>query len=242
MEQAQRLGLSGDLEAQVVDQLQRCSGQVHIGLWPLQQHQVATVHGARCSRGRCQDERQRLSIMQGVGVGRWQPGVIEASAEPAFGGFQQALLGHLLNCRMQGQVQFVGGHIARDQFQHHIAAILAALSHQYPIVAAMPMQGQAYRYAQVGQLGHKVVAVLQLDRLAPLQRLGEVQRHADALVGEAVVRGLDMQGQGLEVARVLADQRTRHEAPPCDGPPPGRLRGDPGCGLRWPRCGPGEPG
>jgi hypothetical protein len=71
------------------------------------------------------------------------------------------------------------------------------------------MQGQAHRHAEVGQFDHETLGSATY-RLAPLQGLGEVQRHADALVAQAFGGGLDMQRQGLEVARVLSDERTRH--------------------------------
>ncbi|MNT94682.1 hypothetical protein D3C72_2364210 [compost metagenome] len=66
--------------------------------------------------------------MQGGGVGCRQPRFIEATTEPAFWGFQQALLGNLLNRRVQRQVQLMGRYVAGDQLEDHVAAVLPTLA------------------------------------------------------------------------------------------------------------------
>ena len=148
--------------------------------------------------------------MQGAGVGRGQPGVVEAPTEPAFGGFQQAFLGNFLDRGMQWQVELVSRDIAGNQLEHHIAAILAALAHQHPVVAVLPVQGQAHRDSEVGQLQGEALIVGHRHRAPALQGLGEVQRHSDALVAQAFGSRFDEQGQGLEVAGVLSNERSRH--------------------------------
>ena len=104
----------------------------------------------------------------------------------------------------------MGRHVAGNQLQYHVAAILATLAHQHPVIAILPMQGQAHGHAEVGQFQGEALAVGDADRFTPLQGLGEVQRHADALIAQAFGRGFDEQRQRLEVARVLADERARH--------------------------------
>ncbi|MGP1667171.1 MAG: recombinase family protein [Rhodanobacter sp.] len=144
------------------------------------------------------------------GVGRRQPGVVEAPAEPAFGRLQQALFGDFLDGGVQRQVQLMGGDIAGNQLEYHVATVLAALAHQHPVILVLPMQGQTHRHAEVGQLEGETLRVCHFYRLAPLQGLGKVERHADALVAQAFGGGFDMQWQSLEVAGVFSYERSRH--------------------------------
>ena len=104
----------------------------------------------------------------------------------------------------------MGRDVAGDQLEHHVATVLAALAHQHPVVLVLPVQGQAYRDAEVRQFQGEAFGIWYLDRLAPLQGLGEVERHADALVAQAFGGGFDVQRQCLEVAGVLSYERSRH--------------------------------
>ncbi|MDT4853624.1 hypothetical protein FQZ97_878980 [compost metagenome] len=183
---------------------------MHIGAWPFQQGQVATLHRACCAGQWAELKVQGLAVAQGALVGRGQPGVAEAAAQPAFGGFQQALFGDLLDGGEQRQIEFVGGHVAGDQLEHHVAPVEAPLAHQYPVVPALPGQGQAHRNPQVGQLHGEALVVAHLDRTAPAEHLAEIQRPTQALVAQSFRAGLDEQGQGLEGAGVFAVERARH--------------------------------
>ena len=98
-----------------------------------------------CGTGlRSQHEVGCFAVVQGGGVGDGQPGVVEAPAQPTFRGFQQALLGHFLYGRVQRQVQLLRRYITGNQFQYHIATVLSALTHQYPVIAVLPMQREAH--------------------------------------------------------------------------------------------------
>ncbi|MCY1445035.1 hypothetical protein D9M71_615350 [compost metagenome] len=158
---------------------------MHVSPRTLHQHQVGATYRSRRARQWRQAKRQGFTVMQGGRVGRWQPGVVEPPTEPAFRGFQQAFFGYLLDRRVQGQIQFMGGHVTGDQLEHHIATVLPALAHQHPIVAILPMQGQAHRNPEVGQLQGKPFAVADRHRSTTLQSLGKIQRPADALISQA---------------------------------------------------------
>ncbi|MNE46196.1 hypothetical protein D3C80_1405210 [compost metagenome] len=80
VEQAELLGFTRHLQAHVVDQLQRGGGQVYIGPWPLQQHQVAAVHGPGGTGLGGQQEVRCFTVVQGSGVWDGQPGIVEAPA------------------------------------------------------------------------------------------------------------------------------------------------------------------
>ncbi|MCY1181965.1 hypothetical protein D9M73_225000 [compost metagenome] len=123
--------------------------------------------------------------MQGAGIRSRQPGFIEAPAQPAFGGFQQAFFSHFLDGGMQRQIQFMGRYIPRYQLEHDIATVLAALTHQHPIIAILPVQCQPDGNPEVGQLHGKSLAVADIHPFAPLQGLGEVQGHANAVIAKA---------------------------------------------------------
>lgn len=151
-----------------------------------------------------------LTVAQGALIGRGQPGIAEAPAQPAIGAFQQTFLGHLLNGGEQRQIELMRRHVAGNQLEHGVATIRATLAHQQPVIAPVQTQGQAYRHAQIGQLDGKARAVRHLKRAAPLEHLLKIQRLPQALVTQPIRAGLDEQWQGLERAWVLADQRTWH--------------------------------
>ncbi|MCY1418954.1 hypothetical protein D9M71_345280 [compost metagenome] len=147
---------------------------------------------------------------QGGTVWGGQPVLAEASAEPAARGFHQAFLGDLLQGGMQRQVQLATRHVTGNQLEHTVAAILALLADQQPVVATLPVESQAHGYAEVGQLAGKVLGGVDLQRTAPLEHLAEVQRGAERLVDQALCGGFDMQRLGLEGARVLAGENPGH--------------------------------
>ena len=214
MEQTDLAGVLGQLHAQVVDQLQGGRRQVHVGLRALQQAQRAGLHRARGAGERGEREVAGFAVAQDALVGRWQPGVAEAPAEPAVRGFHQAFLGHFLDRGEQRQVQFVGRHVAGNQLEHRVAAVEAALAHQDPVIAALVVQGQSHRHAEIGQFGGKAFGFGNLDGAAFLQDLGKVQGLAEGLVGETFRAGFHQQRQGLEGGRVLAGERTGHVGVP----------------------------
>ncbi|MOA13465.1 hypothetical protein D3C78_1335190 [compost metagenome] len=185
MEQTQGLGFLGNVQAQVVNQLQRRCRQMHVSPRTLHQRQVGATHRPRRAGQWRQAKWQGFAVMQGGRVGCRQPGVIEPATEPALRGFQQAFFGNLLDRRVQGKVQFVGRHVTGDQLEHHVATVLPTLTHQHPVVAILPMQGQAHRDPEIGQFQGKSFAVADRDRPTTLQGLGEIQRPADALVAQA---------------------------------------------------------
>ena len=159
VKQAEVTGQARQLQAQVVDQLQRGSWQVHVGQRSLQQGQAVAKNRMGRADLRLQAKVQHVFVVQAVGVGRWQPGLGEASAEPAGFAFHQALLGDLLQCGEQRQVQLVGRYVTRNQLEYGVAAVFALLAHHHPVILALQLQGQAHRHAEVGQLHGKVLAV-----------------------------------------------------------------------------------
>ncbi|MNZ51821.1 hypothetical protein D3C78_696480 [compost metagenome] len=210
MEEADLVAVPRQVQAQVVDQLEGGGGQVDVGLGAFQQGQLAIAHRPRRAGKRAQAEVIGFAIVQLALVGRGQPGVGEAPGQPAFRGLDQAFLGHFLDSGEQWQVQLVGRDIAGNQLEHGIATVLPALAHHQPVVAALEIQGQPHRNAEVRQFHREAPAVVHLYRPSALQHLREVQRPPQALVAQRVGTGFDMQWEGLECAGVLAGEDSRH--------------------------------
>ncbi|MNN62850.1 hypothetical protein D3C81_1781830 [compost metagenome] len=104
----------------------------------------------------------------------------------------------------------MGWHVAGNQLEHRVAPVLPALAHQHPMLAALPLDGQAHGHAEVGQFGGEVLRVGHVHRPPAVQHLLEVQRQAEGLVDQAVRAGFHQQRQGLESGRVLAGERSGH--------------------------------
>ena len=65
------------------------------------------------------------------------------------------------------------------------------------------LQGAIHRAEEPLAVGHR-------HRAAPVQGLGKIERHADALVTQAFGGGFDVQRQCFEVAGVFSYERSRH--------------------------------
>ncbi|MCY1307500.1 hypothetical protein D9M70_574250 [compost metagenome] len=78
------------------------------------------------------------------------------------------------------------------------------------MLAALPLDGQAHRHAEVGQLGGEMLRISHIHRPPAVQHLLEVQRQAEGLVDQAVRAGFHQQRQCLESGRVLAGEHSGH--------------------------------
>ena len=206
------LAIVRQFQAQVVNQLQRRGGLVHVGVGLAGQAQRAATHRTVTTAERLQAEMAVGQVTQAVAVGHGQPGIGEAPGQPAIGVLDQTLLGDFLHGGKQRQAQLVGRHVAGNQLEHVVLAIRALLAHQDPVIAALPVQGQAYRDAEVGQFDAEAMRVIDGDRPPAGQHLAEVERQAEALVTQPLAAGLDPQRQGLEVTGKFAEQGSRHGA------------------------------
>ncbi|MNP78935.1 hypothetical protein D3C76_1766630 [compost metagenome] len=79
----------------------------------------------------------------------------------------------------------MGWHVAGNQLEHHVAAVLPPLAHQHPVIAILPMQCQAYRNPEIGQFNGKPILVGDVHRTPTLEDLGKIQRPPDALITQA---------------------------------------------------------
>ncbi len=239
--ETQLRGTVGDVQAHVIDQLQRSGRQVHIGARPLHQRLVAAAHRARGARERGEPKVLAVEVVQSRIVGGRQPGIGEAPGEPAGRRLQQAFLGDLLHGSQQRQIHLVCRYVAGNQLEDHVAAVLAPLPHQHPERLALPAQRQAHRHAEVGQFAGEMQRIGNFDRAPALQHFAEIERPADALVAQPFGAGFDEQWQRLEGGGVLADQGLRHRRLPRRGRPQGGVSScfEPAPRRRCGRCVPG---